>query len=692
MTDLRQKLLATFQLEHREHVEQIRALVTQAGTGALAAPAIEEAFRRAHSLKGAARAVDLRPVETLAHRLETLFSRVREGKLELDGPVRMAIVTALEASEDWSSGRGEGDSAVALLNRLLGLEPEPSAPDLDATLVAPLDTVRIAAQDLDRLMRSAAEMLAESWNQGHLVRGLEELERRVLTLEAEWRRGGAARLDTLHPRVRELSRHARDACRAGRRAAFTLNLRSRQLEQDVWRARMVTAGAVLEGFHKMVRDLARDERKEIEFTLEGLGAQADRAVLEALKDPVMHLLRNAVVHGIERPEERGERGKPRAGRVVLRVAVRGRRLEVVVEDDGRGLDLEAVREAAVRGGLLAAADAPTASPERLTRLIFSPGLSTTRTVTELAGRGMGLSVVAEQLRRLQGQAEVRPRTGGGLSFVLLAPLSVATHRLLLVACRGHRYAFPLHAVGRVCRFRLPDLETVEGRPVLRLDGGPVPVLPLARLLGFEEAPVPEGYVPAVVLRWGDRQALVAVDALVEEREAVIQQLGLGHNQGGLVLEDGTVALVLDPYALLEALDRAAPGPLLQAATPLVEPRARSVLVVDDSITTRSLEKSILEAHGYQVRVAVDGADALEQLRVERPDLIIADIQMPRLDGFGLLEQLKQDPGLASIPVILVTSLERPEDQERGLALGADAYILKRKFDQRELLETIRQMV
>jgi len=496
--------------------------------------------------------------------------------------------------------------------------------------------------------------------------------------------------------LRSLSSQARAAHLLEQRSGWTLSHLTQQLRQDVSGVRMAPAETVLEGFRKMVRDLARDEGKQVELRMTGLEVQADRMVLQALKDPVMHLLRNAISHGLEPPQERTRRGKNAVGLVTLAVEAHGDHLRLLVEDDGRGIDLQEVARAAVRKGLLAEAEAAALPAAEVARLVFQPGLSTSRTVTSLAGRGMGLSVVHEAVRRLQGDVEIRQRNGAGVSILLSVPLSIATHRLLLVSCQRQTLAVPIYAIERLCRLQLQEIETVEGHPVLRCDGQPIPLARLARLLNLPDAPASSnGHgLPVMVMRSGKQRAAVVVDAFLAEREALVEELGVVSSKtaGGILLEDGSVAVVLNPAELLGSLDASVEtsAPIVSAAAP--EKKPPIILVVDDSITTRSLEKSILEAHGYRVRVAVDGIEALAQLQSEKPDLVIADIQMPRLDGFGLIEEMKKRPDLAKIPVIVVTSLERREDQERGLALGADAYIVKRKFDQKELLETIRQIL
>jgi two-component system chemotaxis sensor kinase CheA len=312
---------------------------------------------------------------------------------------------------------------------------------------------------------------------------------------------------------------------------------------------------------------------------------------------------------------------------------------------------------------------------------------------------MGLSVVYEAVRRLQGEVELGAPDGSGTVIHISVPLSISTHRLLLVSCGGQAFAVPIHGVERLHRIRHDSVQTIEGKPVVLLDGQPAPLFSMHQLLDLKDpsASARPDMLRVMVLRSSSRRAAVIVDGFLWEADAVIQDLGPagprdGKISGGILLEDGSVAFVLNPMELLEtSVHRELPS-FLKPSEPELERAPASILVVDDSLTTRTLEKSILEAYGYRVRVAVDGIEALEQLRAEKPDLVISDVQMPRLDGFGLLEAIKKDPDLNRIPVIIVTSLERPEDQERGLSLGAGAYIVKRKFDQGEVLATIRQIL
>lgn len=755
MKDIQQKLLATFQVEHRDHVEQIRSLLAmiEKTEAPPPQPDMEEVFRRAHSLKGAARAVDLHPIEELAHRLETLFSRVLQGTCRLDKDVNRVVQQVLDASEDCVAAgpadrpAGTVGAALRAIENVLGMEKataeaqthagkvqtgagDESAP-IPVPAFQPLAMVRITAENFDGIFRTAGSLVAESQRQDQVGEELDHLAREIAAIRKEGeqarrtaealqrealqrndaRRNGEARelfrltslLGSMEQRTRSLSGKARTARRLHQRRGWSLRQLGKQLQQDVWRARMVPADSLLEGYRKMMRDLARDEGKEIEFRATSASVHADRRVLEALKDPVMHMLRNAVSHGIEPAAERIAKGKTPAGLVTLAIDTDGQRLIVTIVDDGRGVDLARVAEVAVREGILPASSEAAGSAQELTRILFRPGFSTSTAVTSLSGRGMGLSVVYETVRRLQGDLELQPAPGRGTTISLSVPLSIASHRLIIVHCGEQVFAIPVLGVERLLRLKRSSIETVEGKPVIAFNRQPVPLTSIHALLDLEHASNRNGSdtLQVVILRSGGRRVALAVDSVIREADAVIQDLGAaagcgGKVSSGVVLDDGGIALVINPMELLESAfqPRARRQSISFAKAPetAAEPAASNILVVDDSMTTRSLEKSILEAHGYRVRVAVDGVDALARLREERADLVIADIEMPRLNGFGLIEAMKQDAKLQRIPVIIVSSVDRREDQERGLALGADAYIVKRKFDQEELLAAIRQIL
>ena len=733
MTDIGQKLAAIFQGEHAEHLAHIRSILAllEHVAEAQGRTELDEAFRRAHSLKGAARAVDLDAVEGLASGLETLFARVREGTLRLDPQSTGVIHQVLDASEDCMAAFREGrtpDTPRAALGAIAGLlgiqKPEPDALDEAQAKAAdvagvPLaalkpveEMVRLPAENLDRLVRSTGQILSENLRQAQVSGELNALDGQIAEMSAEsvrfrkaataplWRLAAQPEFSSViryigfvEQKIRSLAAQSRTTRLLQQRSEWNTRRSAEQLQRDVWSARMAPAEDLFEGFRRMVRDLARQENKEIEFRLTGSGVRADRIILQALKDPVMHLLRNAISHGIETPGERANKGKSPVGSLTLRLDSQRGRLIVEVEDDGRGVDLKQVDR------VLSQAEPGSHSADELTQAIFRPGFTTSSTVDHLSGRGMGLSVVYETVHRLQGDVNLNPKLSPGASFLLSVPLSVSTSHLLLLSAAGQTFGIPTHGIERLYRIPLERIVTLEGHPVVNLEGQPIPLYGLAQLLQIGDASpaLREEMLPVMVLLSGARRFALWVDEFLAERDALIQELGMlcpatGNISGGALLREGTVFVVLNPAGLVASCAGTSAAPVPRKAQVQAPAIAPGILVVDDSITSRSLERSILEAHGYRVRVAVDGLEALELLRAEKADLIITDIQMPRLDGFGLVEAVKADPELKGIPMIIVSSLEQPEDQERGLLLGADAYVVKRKFDQTELLDAIRQMI
>ena len=741
-SELDLKLRAAFEEECQEYLKGIRSLVDKVEQhgGLAAAVDLEESFRCAHNLKGAARVANVRGVDVLAQHLESLLLQLRQGRLSFDGAVTEAIQRGLRAIEECTAlppriADSQLSDLLTILKQLTesqtGASPDTGAtPSLggnqsigtDAPVVAladalimPVESVRLSAESLDRLLLSTGELVTESLQQDLVVQELNAMGRQISGIQSHWnylkKAMGSLRqleatpevnrlregLDRMEHQLHSHARHVRSVRLLGQRSARSLRLLGDQLQRDVRRTRMVPAESVFQGFRKMVRDLAREEGKQIEFRICGFELQADRMVLQAMKDPLMHILRNAVTHGIERPDEREAQGKSAKGLVLLKIEALGNRLTIVVEDDGRGIDFAKTAEIATRRRLMQDKDVATATTSELTRLLFRPGFSTAPVVTELSGRGIGLSVVHEAVIRLQGDVDLQPREGSGTCLSLSVPLAVSKHRLLLVSCHGQTFAIPLYGIESLHQIKTRDLEAIEGKPMVTLGGQLTSVAILAQILGIPDGGLDTEMLSLVVLRSGRNRLAVVVDALVAERDALIKKLGppvasLKKFAGGMLLEDGTVVLVLNPAELIQARQQIGRMPTLHRAKADDDKQTPTILVVDDSFTTRTLETSILETHGYRVRVAVDGLEALTILRSEKIDLVITDIQMPRLDGFGLLEEIKKDQRLTHLPVIIVSSVDRREDQQRGLSLGADAYIVKRKFDHQDLLLTIEQIL
>ncbi|KQT57219.1 response regulator receiver protein [Methylobacterium sp. Leaf456] len=735
--DIRQLLLAAFEVEHREHLEAIRAaLAAEGGVD------WHDVFRRAHSLKGAARAVDLPPVEAVAHQLEALFERINTGQHPLDREARAATHLALDRIEAFVAAGGAAampDDALAALAACLDPaapkpaaepEPAPAPPPTPSTPVAEpagdpsLAVLRVPAAAVEALTRASHGLWAALPSQTasaeratRLTAQLRDLRRRTELAQRPGQAGNLADATALRRALADieaglgaLAREASDLALGSRAANLAVETAAARVREEAERLALVPAETVFGGLARMVRDLARAEGRDVEVSARGLDLPVERAMLQSLKDPVLHALRNALSHGAEPPETRRRAGKPPALSILLSVEAQGGRLLLGIHDDGRGPDLSAIEATARQRGLLAADAQP--DPEALLALPFEPGFSTAGTVDALSGRGMGLSVVAEVARALHGQVRLAPRTPHGTSLILTLPLSAARRPVVVVEAGGARYALPSGAVEALTRLDPDALETVAGRPVVPVEGdderagSTLPVASLSALLGVPEAARESATMPALRLRGALGRCVVTVERLHDVRRLLVlpaPPFGVDPAlvTGTVVLGTDTPALVLDPDGLIARLGHAGPRPSHERTKPynpadgtMAETRRSTILVVDDSITTRTLEKSILEAAGYRVIVCVDGQEALDRLRarIEPVDCVVADVEMPRLDGFGLVEALRREEEFRRLPVVLMTSRGDEADVARGLELGADAYLTKQKFDQRELLDTIGQLL
>jgi two-component system sensor histidine kinase and response regulator WspE len=467
------------------------------------------------------------------------------------------------------------------------------------------------------------------------------------------------------------------------------------LYEGVLHARMRPFGSGIAGMPRMLHDAARELQRDVRLVVTGETTPVDREVLRRLESPLGHLIRNAVDHGIEPPAERLSRGKQPRGTVRVDARHAGGRLLVTVEDDGRGLDVEAIRLRIVQRGLASSSAAHDMSATELTPFLFLPGFTLRDEVTSISGRGVGLDAVHTAVREIGGDTRVVLTATGGAQFELQLPLTLSVVRALVVAVAGESYAFPLARVHRVLRVARADIATVEGRQQFSLDERPVGLVWTHDLLGVA-APGLGASAAIVVIGDGESALGVVVDAFVGEYELVLRgmdaRLGKVQDVGGAaLLPDGAPTLVLDVDDLLRtAMNGRAGGgrnPMLLASSTDAVTRKR-VLVVDDSLTVRELERKMIEGQGYAVDVAVDGMDAWNAIRKGRYDLIVTDVDMPRMDGIELVTRIKGDPLLRTIPVMIVSYKDRDEDRRRGLEAGADYYLTKGSFYDETMLRAI----
>jgi two-component system chemotaxis sensor kinase CheA len=567
-------------------------------------------------------------------------------------------------------------------------------------------SLRVPIEKLDRLAHLAPEMVVQSLKAFERHTELRRLERMLshlrdrvrearLTPEtADVNRGAqlgehADALDVITRRMREfLVSFSDDRVR--------LNLITEELRQNVIELTMLPVASVFDAFPRAVRDLARSFRKEIDLTIRGRETEVDKKITEQISEPLIHLIRNAVDHGIESPDARERSGKPPAGQLTLSAEQQGNRILITLKDDGRGIDLQTLRETAVRRGVATAGDLERWPPEQLLDLIFQPGFSTRSSATDVSGRGVGMDVVKSVVERLGGMVRVQSEVGKGTSITLNLPLSLALLRVVLLEAGEELFALPTAAVRRIIQVGAEDIGQLQQGPVADVDGENVPLTSLSSMLQVP-ASAPTIRQTVIVAEGSDGRFGILVEAVHEEQELVFKELrGPLRNQktftGAALLGNGDIMPILDVNALFELASRA---PAVDAAPTMPRrgaARISRVLVVDDSLVAGELQKNILVAAGYESEIACDGVEALEFLHRKDWDLVVADVDMPRMSGFELTERIRRDEQFRDIPVIIVTSRDSVDDRRRGFEAGADAYVLKREFDQAQLLETVRRLI
>ncbi len=715
------QLYQIFREEAQEHLAALeRGFLDLEAAASVEArtPIVHEMFRRAHSFKGAARAVGLAPLQAAGQMLEDTLEGLRRDPARPDRPTIDLALAQLDAArrvfEAWRRGEpapppvspADGSGGGIRETGEMGGTPTSSGLPAAASGSEERFTVRVSSDRLDRMLTLAGEVrvvhrAVEAGAERLTALGalLDDVLEHARRLETKIRRTGPAEKSAAPPAAVEGIRRQLEGGldQLRRTAAHLAQRRARQdilletLEGEIQQARLLPLAVLADTLRRTVRDLAQSLGKTVRYEVEVGDILLDKAVIEALKDPLLQLVRNAIDHGIEPPEERRAAGKPAEGRILVRAERAGNRVRIAVADDGRGVDFARVRERVRRASNLDETQAAALTEAELGRVLFQPGFTTAPSADAVSGRGVGLDVVRNTVHRLQGASTLESTSRSGTTFVLQVPVTISTVRILTVTAGSHAYGIPTDAIHRTGAARADALRELEGAPVLPVDGEPVPWIPLADLLGEPtprraDAGRPCPYV--LVGREGRRRA-VSVETLDEESEVILKPLGfplegLRGVVGGTIRPDGSVQLVLDLPGTASRSDPARRLP------PRPEPAPpRRVLVVDDSPTTRTFLRGVLAAAGYVVDTAVDGVDALERLGTHPVHLVVSDLDMPRMDGIELTRRIKAGPG---IPVILVTGMEKEEDRREGLRAGADAYVVKSTFEGEGLLEIVKQLI
>ncbi|KDE56138.1 chemotaxis protein CheW [Methanoculleus sp. MH98A] len=746
----RARLLETFREEADEYLEAITEGLIALEKAGPTPELVERVYRTVHSLKGASRAVNHREIESICQNLETAFSLMKRAEYvpgvdDFDLFHRtVAVIKSLLRGERPDASPTEINGALRAIPGGIGspgsrpAEPGPASRENHA-YGAPggynggeqgtdRSTVRIAAHKLDRLTAGADSLLTTrlfimqrireleemvtrfslwQWNHSQVFNDLQMIRRRafgeekaaippdlVLPLQRaveflEYNREFVTYLQhdlATHLRFMEIDRSA-------------LETSTSEISDLIHDAALLPASTILTPFSVFVREFSRTSGKSVDLTIEGGEIEVDRRILDALKNPIMHLIRNSIDHGIESPDVRRGRQKPACGSVRIRVFPRsGSRVGIEVADDGAGIDSSAIRRTAVENGVITADEDASLTGSEAIWLIFRSGMTTSRIVTDLSGRGLGLAIVEDTVSRLGGEVTVSSTVGRGTAVTLTVPVRMATLRGLLVRSERQVYVLPMQQVKQVLRVRPDSLTISRGRPTIFLSEETIEVIRLTDALGIPLSSAPtevDRPKPLVIIAYGAGQIACMVDEVIRVQEIVVRPLGsqltsVRRIDGAVILGDGRLALVLDP---LELIQDAMQAERSVSASALPQEAERRVMVVEDSVTSRALLQAVLEGAGYQVETAVNGIDAFARLKQHEFDMVVSDVDMPRMNGFTLTEKIRAEGGhLAGILVVLVTSLDSPEDRERGKAVGADAYIVKKNFEADEFLMIIRRLM
>ncbi|WP_347910863.1 hybrid sensor histidine kinase/response regulator [Pseudomonas grandcourensis] len=742
-------LLELFSLEAEAQTQVLSAGLLALERDPTQADQLESCMRAAHSLKGAARIVGVDAGVSVSHVMEDCLVSAQEGRLllrpeHIDALLQGTDLLMRIATPSNNPEAAEIEAYVALMARLLDPVAQlvaPAAPlmaelqlEAPSPRVEPLTSaveppsaprktkrttengervLRVTAERLNSLLDLSSKSLVETLRLKPHLATMQRLKR--------MQSNSLRALESLNVHLKEhtLSLEAQEALEDARRllaqSQQLLVEKNAELDEFAWHAsqraqvlydtalacRMRPFADVLTGQVRMVRDLGRDLGKQVRLEIEGDKTQVDRDVLEKLEAPLTHLLRNAVDHGIETPEQRLLAGKPAEGLIRLRASHQAGLLVLELSDDGNGVDLEKVRRSIVERNLSPAQTAAQLSEEELLTFLFLPGFSLRDTVTEVSGRGVGLDAVQHMVRQLRGAVVLEQTAGEGSRFHLEVPLTLSVVRSLVVEVGDEAYAFPLAHIERMCDLEPADIVQVEGRQHFWHEGRHVGLVAASQLLQRPASQSSGQTLKVVVIRERDAIYGVAVERFIGERTLVVLPLDerLGKVQdisAGALLDDGSVVLIVDVEDMLRSVEKLLNTGRLERiarhSNQVVEAARKRILVVDDSLTVRELQRKLLLNRGYDVAVAVDGMDGWNALRSEDFDLLITDIDMPRMDGIELVTLLRRDNRLQSLPVMVVSYKDREEDRRRGLDAGADYYLAKASFHDDALLDAVVELI
>jgi chemotaxis protein histidine kinase CheA len=740
-------LIAIFKAEAEEHLTKLDNGIVELEKQPDNIDLAKGLNREVHTLKGAARVFGFSEIQDIAHRIEDIFEEIAQKKMLFNSSIAGGIFkgidairiilekivqdkeidvdvsdlcrdleTCMAAKQETGPLRKsqsereheEGRSQGKVLHPEKERENPPSSTQRDEYIRVPLSRV-------DQLLYLVGEMVIHRMKSStkiaqakRLFKLSKELQKSISSLsevigkEFSPQDGEVKKwLSQCDAQMQKLREHTLKLYDHFSTETFQLDPVIDELQTRVKEIKMLPLSTVLNGFPRMVRDIATQQGKEVNLVISGEETELDKKVLEGIKTSLIHILRNCIDHGIEEPEVRIALGKPRVGTIKVSAFHEGDNVVITVEDDGRGLDTDQIKQTALKKRLVSSDDLERMTDKEVLNIVFMNGYSTSPIVTDVSGRGMGLDIVRRDITHLKGRVFLDTQKHRVTKFTLVLPLTIAIIQVLLVKAQNMLFALPMLSITECVKVNRNDVSTIEGRMGIPFREHIVPLVRLNEVLGLPPTREEDGKLKkamsVVIVSSLDRQVGFMVDEIVGDEEVFIKSLGkhLGkvkNVSGAIITPSGEVVVVLDIEDLMVHSTLSPPPVTGKRYASQVKRKERRILVVEDAFSTRELEKSILETHGYLVDTAVDGLDALSRMTENRYDLIVSDIEMPRMDGFELCRTLKKNEGFKNIPFVMVTAFQKEEDKRRGMEVGAAAYIVKSAFEQTNLLDTIERLV
>ena len=739
------RLQATFRIEAEEHIHELTSGLIELEKSSdteKKKKVLETIFREAHSLKGAARSVNMKDVESICQMLESVFGELKNERITLSAGQFDLIHNSIDNITKMVSKDGIKDimdtrELIKQLQSIIQIDQKektqekqrqfnlpsnkvPVAKEILEERPLQTETVRIPTAKLDPLFLQAEQMIQSKIATTQRTSELKNIIDFIDSWKTELRKWDSHQSvnNALYLKeINDWNNEKLNVLEANLAVVFQAvenDQRSfgRMIDDHVESMKnvlMLPVSTIIEGFPKFVRDLARSQGKDAELIVHGKEIEVDKRILEELKDPLIHLIRNCVDHGITKPTERKFVNKPSNAKLTLSFnATESRHLEIIVSDDGTGIDVEKVRKAAVKAGIIDKESIENLSIQETLALIFQSGVSTSQIITDISGRGLGLAIVREKVEKLGGSVSVESQPNIGTTFRLLLPLTLATFRGILVRIGEYYAAIPTVNVERAVRVNREEIKTVENRETIMLDGKILKIVNLENVLGLSgrrknksniqvDKMAQPIFIQLLILIYANERIAFIVDEIFDELQILVKELGkqlsrVRNVSGATVLGSGKVVPVLNITDLMRSANRTDTSKKESEEKETEAAKKYKILVIDDSITARTLIKNIVESAGYIVETAFDGVDAFTKALIGEFDLIVSDIDMPRMNGFELTTKIRKDKKLCELPIVLVTALESREDREHGIDVGANAYIVKSSFDQSNLLEVIKKLL